>query len=285
MLLLDKPVGLSSNAALLRAKRLFRAEKAGHTGTLDPLASGLLPLCFGEATKYAQSLLDADKRYTATVRFGSTTATGDAEGPVVATHAVSFDQSDLESALRAFTGRVRQTPPAYSALKYQGRAYYEYARSGVDIPRVPRQVEITALTLLAWDGVDALLDVQCSKGTYIRVLAEDIGHALQCGAHLAALRRTATGGFDVANTVTLTALQASDEATLDAMLLPVDAPIAGMPRLDVDAAAATALRRGRAVARDEILDGRFRCYTGSEFIGMVEAAEGCLRPMRLVRTN
>jgi len=193
VLLLDKPSGLSSNAALQRARRAFDAEKAGHTGTLDPLASGLLPLCFGEATKFAQFLLDATKRYTATVRFGVTTATGDAEGEVLEMRPVTLARSDVEAVLPDFTGRLSQVPPAYSALKFEGRSHYEYARAGIDVPRPPRDIEILEISLRAWTAPDAVLDVTCSKGTYIRVLAEDIGRALGCGAHLAGLRSPSKG--------------------------------------------------------------------------------------------
>ena len=164
MLLLDKPRGLTSNAALLRAKRLYNAEKAGHTGTLDPLASGLLPVCFGVATRFAQFLLDAPKRYVATIRFGATTTTQDAEGAVTATKPVAFTRRDLEAALRRFTGAITQTPPAHSALKFEGRPHYEYARRGIDVPRAPREVTIHALELLDWTRPDATVVVACSKG-------------------------------------------------------------------------------------------------------------------------
>src|SRR5262245_62141409 len=195
VLLLDKPSGLSSNAALQRAKRPYRAEKAGHTGTLDPLASGLLPVCFGEATKFAQALLVADKRYRATVRFGASTSTGDADGEVLATCPVALSRGDVEAVLPRFIGRVSQVPPRHAALKHQGRKYYEYARKGIEIPRAAREIEIRELELRSWRAPDAELDIGCSKGTYVRALAEDIGAALGCGAHLAALRRTAAGGF------------------------------------------------------------------------------------------
>ncbi len=199
VLLLDKPTGLSSNAALQRARRLYRAEKAGHTGTLDPLASGLLPLCFGEATKFAQSLLDARKEYVATVRFGIATSTGDAEGEMIAEQPVSFTRAELEAALPRFTGRILQVPPRHAALKLGGRAYYDYARAGVEIPRVAREVDIGALELVDWSPPQATLRVECGKGTYIRVLAEDLGVALGSCAHLAGaapdrVRRVCTCG-------------------------------------------------------------------------------------------
>src|SRR6185437_6670500 len=177
VLLLDKPPGITSNAALMRVKRLYRADKAGHTGTLDPLASGLLPVCFGAATRFAGFLLDAPKRYVATVRFGVTTTTLDAEGGVVATRAVSFDRAALLDALQRFVGRQMQQPPAHAALKFEGRPYYDYARKGLDIPRATREVTIEALQLIEWNAPDATLDVACSKGTYVRALAADLGEA------------------------------------------------------------------------------------------------------------
>src|SRR5437588_10818427 len=191
VLLLDKPVGLSSNAALQQAKRRFRAEKAGHTGTLDPLASGLLPVCFGEATKFAHMLLDADKTYVALVRLGTTTTTGDAEGEVLQTRNVTVSRQDVEAVLPRFIGRIMQIPPRYAALKYQGRNYYEYAREGIEIPRAPREVVVHELSLDTWTAPDARVRVRCGKGTYVRALAEDVGQALGCGAHLASLRRVA----------------------------------------------------------------------------------------------
>src|SRR3984893_14995123 len=194
VLLLDKPVGLSSNAGLQQAKTRCRAEKAGHTGTLDPLASGLLPICFGEATKFAHMLLDADKTYAAIVRLGTTTTTGDAEGEVLQTRNVTVTRQDVEAVLPRFIGRITQIPPRYAALKYQGRNYYEYAREGVEIPRRAREVVIHSMTPEAYALPDLSLTICCGKGTYVRVLAEDIGLALGCGAHLAALRRLETGG-------------------------------------------------------------------------------------------
>ena len=281
VLLLDKPPGMSSNGALQQAKRLYQAKKAGHTGTLDPLATGLLPLCFGEATKFAQALLDAPKRYTATIRFGTTTTTGDAEGAVLTTREVTFDRDDLVRMLRDFTGSLLQVPPVYSALKYQGRAYYEYARAGTDIPRVAREVEVRALRLLDWTAPDAIVDVVCSKGTYVRVLAEDIGERLGCGAHLAALRRTESGGFSVTNGVTLEALAAMTDHARLAALLPPDAPLAAMPRLDLDAEAEDAIVSGRRPVLD-VMEGRYRAYGGGErFLGLVEAQAGILRAVRL----
>jgi len=225
VILLDKPLGLSSNDALQKVRRLMRAEKAGHTGTLDPLATGLLPLCFGAATKFSQVSLDADKRYTATLKLGETTSTGDAEGEVLQTRPVTPEQVNAERIAQAcerFTGPIEQVPPMHSALKHQGKALYEYARQGIDIERPPRQVTIHRIDILSWQGDVLELDVQCSKGTYIRTLAQDIGEALGCGAHLIGLRRTGSGGVSLNGAVTLGALMAMSEAERDAHLLPAD---------------------------------------------------------------
>jgi tRNA pseudouridine55 synthase len=282
VLLLDKPVGLSSNAALQRAKRIYRAEKAGHTGTLDPLASGLLPLCFGEATKFAQLLLDAPKRYTATVRFGISTETGDAEGAVRATLPVTFGLAELETVLRNFIGRIAQVPPAYSALKYQGRAYYEYAREGQAIPRVARDVEIHALRLVEWNAPDAVLDVECSKGTYIRVLAEDIGDALGCGAHLAALRRTATGGYSIADGVPLADLETMTDEDCLSQLQPVESLVADLAVLAVDETDALHFRQGRALDVPGCADGAHAVFGDGRFLGVAAIADGVAQPRRVV---
>ena len=284
VLLLDKPVGLSSNTALQRAKRIYRAEKAGHTGTLDPLASGLLPLCFGEATKFAQLLLDAPKRYTASVRFGVSTETGDAEGAIRATHPVTFGLAELETVLRSFVGRITQVPPAYSALKYHGRAYYEYARAGEEIPRVARDVEIHALRLVEWNAPDAMavLDVECGKGTYIRVLAEDIGDALGCGAHLAALRRTATGGYSVADAVSLADLDTMPDADRLRLLRPVESLVADLAVLAVDATDALRFRQGQALEAPGCADGVHAVFGGDRFLGVAAVANGVAQPRRVV---
>jgi len=286
VLLLDKPAGLSSNAALQRAKRLLFAEKGGHAGTLDPLATGLLPLCFGEATKFSQLLLDARKEYVATVRFGVATTTGDAEGEVVRTCEASFSATRLASVLPSFIGSIAQTPPAYAALKFQGRNYYEYARAGVEIPRFPRQVHIHGIELLDWAPPLAVLRVACGKGTYIRALAEDLAAAVGSCGHLAALRRTLAGPFSLDAAVTLDALEAMDSAARGALLLPADAPLAGIARLDVDALAARALVEGRAGAAPAGTQGAYRCYgPRGRFVGLVESAGGALRAVRLARTD
>jgi len=231
VLLLDKPLGLSSNDALQKAKRLYRAEKAGHTGTLDPLATGLLPLCFGAATKFAQVSLDADKAYRATLRLGQTTSSGDAEGEVLQSKAVQADRAAIEAACRRFTGAIEQVPPMHSALKHEGRALYDYARVGIEVARDPRRVNIHRIDIVEWHDDTLVIDVQCSKGTYIRTLAEDIGEALGCGAHLSALRRTASGAMRLGDAVTLEQLTGMSETERDALLRPADALLADWPRV------------------------------------------------------
>jgi len=250
VLLLDKPLGLSSNDALQKAKWLLRADKAGHTGTLDPLATGLLPLCFGAATKFSQVSLDADKAYRATVRFGQTTRTGDAEGEVVQTRPVAFDRAALQAACARWTGPIKQVPPMYSALKHNGRALYEYARDGIEVEREQRDVTIHTIAIVEWHPENpdtATIDVRCSKGTYIRTLAESIGETLGCGAHLVGLRRTASGPLLLEGAVTLEALEAMPEARREACLLRPDTLLADWPavRLDANEAARflTGLRR------------------------------------------
>ncbi len=282
ILLLDKPTGLSSNAALQRARRALSAQKAGHTGTLDPLASGLLPLCFGEATKFAQSLLDAGKRYTATVRFGATTTTGDAEGDIAATFPVAFTVDALVGALRRFEGPQTQIPPAYSALKFEGKAHYEYARAGVEVPRPPRPITVTAMRLVSWNPPDAVIDIECSKGTYVRVLAEDLGRVLGSGAHLAALRRTATGGFALADAVTLADFEALDAAGRDGVLLPVAALVTGLARLSVDGVAGAAFRQGRAVDGAALSEGPCAVFCGTELLGIADIVGGRAQPRRVI---
>lgn len=239
VLLLDKPLGLSSNDALQKAKWLLRAEKAGHTGTLDPLATGVLPLCFGAATKFSQLQLDADKTYEATLKLGVKTTTADAEGDVIVERPVAITAAQVDDVLKRFTGSIDQVPPMYSALKKDGKALYEYARDGIDVERQARHVTIYSLELVDappdWSQATELkISVSCSKGTYIRTLGEDIGEALGCGAHLSALRRTGTGGFDVAKCVTLAALEAMTEAEREACLLPTEALLTGHTAVTLD---------------------------------------------------
>jgi tRNA pseudouridine55 synthase len=281
VLLLDKPVGLSSNAALQQAKRRFRAEKAGHTGTLDPLASGLLPICFGEATKFAHMLLDADKTYVAIVRLGTTTTTGDAEGEVLQTRNVTLARQDVEAVLPRLIGRITQIPPRYAALKYQGRNYYEYAREGIEIPRPGREVVIHSMTLDACAAPDLSLTIRCGKGTYVRVLAEDIGLALGCGAHLAALRRLETGGLRLSASCTLETLAGLSDDECDARLLPLDTLVAALPRIDLESMEGLRFMQGQAVARARLPDATYRVYTAAGFAGIAVAIEGTVRPRRL----
>jgi len=233
VLLLDKPLGWTSNDALQKAKRLYRAEKAGHTGTLDPLATGLLPLCFGAATKFSQVSLDADKRYHATLKLGQTTSTGDGEGTLLQHREVALDRATIDTSIARFTGAIEQLPPMHSALKHEGRALYDYARKGIAVERRPRAVTVHRIDVLCWQGDRLELDIRCSKGTYVRTLAEDIGQQLGCGAHLSALRRTASGALHVADALTLEQLTALDEAERDALLLPADALLADWPRVQL----------------------------------------------------
>jgi tRNA pseudouridine55 synthase len=230
VLLLDKPLGWTSNDALQKAKGMLRAEKGGHTGTLDPLATGLLPLCFGAATKFSQVSLDADKAYRATLHLGRTTTTGDREGEVLAERPIDgLTLPQVQAAVQRFLGAIEQTPPMHSALKHQGKALYEYARDGITVERPPRAVQFHAIDIVEWQAERLVIDVRCSKGTYIRTLAEDIGKALDCGAHLSALCRTASGPLQLAQALTLEALQAMDEAEREARLLPPDALLGSWP--------------------------------------------------------
>jgi len=249
VLLLDKPLGLSSNDALQRAKRLFRAEKAGHTGTLDPLATGLLPLCFGAATKFSQVSLDADKCYLALLKLGETRDGGDLEGEVLQRRDVDVDLPRLEAACAQFRGEIAQVPPMRSALKHEGKPLYEYARAGVEVARPERRVQIHAIRVGAWnpETAEARIEVTCSKGTYIRTLAGDIGETLGCGAHLAGLRRLGSGALGVGSAVTLDHLEALTEAERDELLQHPDVLVAEWPEVRLSAPEAsrflTGLRR------------------------------------------
>jgi tRNA pseudouridine55 synthase len=287
VLLLDKPVGLGSNAALQAAKRLYRAEKAGHAGTLDPLASGLLPIVFGEATKFSQLVLDADKEYLARARLGVTTRTGDAEGEVLERRPVQVDAAAAERALPAFRGEIEQVPPMFSALKHQGRPLYVLARRGESVTRAPRRIRVHALELLGMEEDTLELRVRCSKGTYIRTLVEDIGSALGCGAHLVSLRRVAASGFRIEEAVTLDAVQEADEAGRDRFLLPLDRLLEVLPRLDLPDALADRFARGQAIALAQAPAGRLRVYRDrGALLGVAEAGrDGLLHPRRLLATR
>ena len=282
VLLLDKPAGLTSNGALMRVKRLYNAEKAGHTGTLDPLASGVLPICFGGATRLAQFLLDATKRYVATLRFGVTTTTQDADGDVIAVRPVAFDRAALLDALPRFIGRQLQLPPAHSALKFEGRPYYDYARKGIEIPRAPREITIHALEVVEWQSPDAIVEVTCSKGTYVRALAADLGEALGCGAHLAALRRTASGGFGIADTVTLEVLEAMTVTARDQRLLSASALVAHLPALRVEPEACRRFLHGGAVAASACEAGLVAVFDAETLLGIADVVDGIARPRRVV---
>lgn len=289
VLLLDKAAGISSNDALMQAKRLLNARKAGHTGTLDPFATGLLPLCFGEATKFAQDLLDADKTYETTVHLGLSTETGDTEGEVTQTREVAASLAQVEQALAEFRGVITQVPPMYSALKRDGKALYEYARAGIVLEREARTVEIHALDLLGYEPPFLHLRVTCSKGTYIRVLGEDIGNRLGCGAHLRTLRRTGVGPLGIADAVTIGTMADTPEAERTRMLKPVDALLTSFPPVVLSASLAARFAHGQrlALAGEAVVlpqAGRVRVYReDGRLLGTGHLAEyGVLAPERLV---
>jgi tRNA pseudouridine55 synthase len=292
VLLLDKPIGLSSNDALIRVKRLYLAKKAGHTGTLDPLATGLLPLCFGEATKFSQDLLEADKTYEATMRLGIRTATGDAEGEAIETREVSCDEAAVVAAMARFLGDIVQVPPMYSALKRDGKPLYEYARAGQTVEREGRQVTILALEMLSCALPDVTFRVTCTKGTYVRTLAEDIGEALGCGAHLVALRRTGVGALTLEHAVTLDALSDAAEGERDQWLQPVDALLSTFPAVQLDDEATRRFLHGQRLRMADLVltneaanAGRVRVYAAQgKLLGVAKLGEGVLAPERLVVT-
>lgn len=285
VLLLDKPLGLSSNDALQKAKWLLRAEKAGHTGTLDPLATGLLPLCFGAATKFSQLSLDADKRYLATLALGVRTTTGDAEGQVLErVEADHITAAQVEQACARFTGEIDQMPPMYSALKHEGKALYEYAREGIEIERKSRRVSIHAIAIVAMHAGTVTLDVRCSKGTYIRTLAEDIGAALGVGASLAALRRTGSGGLTLQGAVTLAQIEALPDEQRAGLLTSPDCLLADDPELRLNAADAARFLSGLRRRVDAPDAPRVRVY-GPEpraFLGSAHITSGELIADRLL---
>lgn len=289
VLLLDKPGGLTSNQALQTARRLFNAAKAGHTGTLDPLASGLLPLCFGEATKVSRFLLGADKGYRARLRLGVTTSTGDSTGEVLRERPVTVERAHLQAVLQAHTGELQQVPSMYSALKHDGERLYTLARRGETVEREARTVYITQLELREFAETELELDVDCSKGTYVRSLAEDIGEALGCGAHLTALRRLRVGHLQLSQAMTLDTLEAlaADQAALDACLTPLAEALAHLPRHLVSDAEAEHLRHGQALAAPAgTAEGWLAVFSvRRDFLGMVERVGGQLLPRRLVRQD
>jgi tRNA pseudouridine55 synthase len=285
VLLLDKPYGFSSNQALQKVKWLYQAQKAGHTGTLDPLATGVLPICLGEATKFAQHLTDENKTYVATVKFGVTTTTGDIEGDVVSQVDCHVTREDVERVLPQFMGEITQVPPMYSALKVNGKPLYEYARDGVELERKPRQVTIHTLRVLGCADNSAEIEVCCSKGTYIRTLGEDIGKALQAGAHLTALRRTATATYQIAHTVTIEALEQMTAEQRDALLLPVDTAITALPKILLQEDAAYYFKQGNPVwVSGSIPSGELRIYSEAGlFLGLgFQQRDGRIAPKRVV---
>ena len=287
VLLVDKPTGVTSQAVVSAAKRLYGAAKAGHTGTLDPMAGGLLPVCFGEATKFCRLLLDADKTYVATIRLGVTTTTGDNEGAVVSTRDVAVDRPAVERALHRFTGEILQTPPMYSAIKRAGKPLYAYARAGLHVERVPRKISIRSIELHHFAQDLLRITVTCGKGTYIRVLAEDIGHELGCGASLASLTRTAVGSYKIDAALRLDDLQTMEDNARDEQLLPVDSLVAALPRIDLDTLQAAQITTGRPVQPESLLSpGMVRVYgPGATYLGLASVEpHGAVVPRRLVAT-
>ena len=289
VLLLDKPVGFSSNDALIKAKRVLNAKKAGHTGTLDPFATGLLPLCFGEATKFSQDLLEADKTYLATVHLGIMTTTGDTEGEAIETKPVDVTPEQIEAALAQFRGPILQVPPMYSALKRDGKALYEYAREGIVLEREARPVTIHALTLVEYEAPFLKIHVTCSKGTYVRVLGEDIGAVLGCGAHLNALRRIQVGPLTIDGMITLDDLLAHENSL--SLLEPVDALLSSFPALELTPELARRFLQGQrlALGKEEIVvpaeQGRVRIYHDGNLLGTGLLGEyAILAPERLIST-
>lgn len=283
VLLLDKPAGPSSNQVLQRAKRLLGARKAGHAGTLDPLATGLLPIVFGEASKFVSHAADAAKVYEATILLGLRTATGDITGEVLERRAVTIPRDRVDRVLDRFRGCISQVPPMYSAIKRDGQPLYRLARRGETVPRAPRAVRIDELTVLGCQGDELDVRIACSKGTYIRVLAEDIGAELGCGATLKRLRRIRVGPFDLGNATTLGELERLPPERRLTTLLPVDASVIGLPRLDLTRTEAAAIRHGQDLAprTSGLAEGVYRLYAGA-FLGLGEVRSGTLRPVRLL---
>jgi len=288
VLLLDKPLGLTSNAALQKVKSLFHSGKAGHTGTLDPLATGLLPVCLGEATKFSQALLDAGKSYQAVVKLGETTSTGDSEGEILLTRIVDASRSQVEKALKRLLGNIEQIPPMYSALKHRGKPLYAYARQGKHVERVPRKVHIETLQLDDMSRHDLKLTIRCSKGTYIRVLAQDLGEMLGCGAHLKALRRTQVGPFDLHEARTLRQLETMNLQQRDANLLPIDSLLVALPKILLDDGNCGNFLQGNTITLTASPScGTVRIYNMKQrLIGIGEITQqGKIKPKRLIVKN
>lgn len=293
ILLLDKSTGITSNGALQIAKRLFAAAKAGHTGSLDPLATGMLPICFGEATKFSQFLLDADKSYRVTARFGIATETGDADGEVIAEKPVNVTEAQLLDAMQAFKGDIEQIPSMYSAIKHNGEPLYKLARQGITVERAPRAVTIHRFELIDFDGTDAVIEVDCTKGTYVRSLVEDLGAALGCGGHVAALHRLQAGPYPADKMLSMDDLGAIKRdggfEALDTVLLPLSSSVADWPRVELSDNAAYYLLQGQAVMTpDRPSHGLVSLYQTStgKFLGVGEVQEdGQIGPKRLISSN
>ncbi|MCU5773399.1 tRNA pseudouridine(55) synthase TruB [Erwiniaceae bacterium BAC15a-03b] len=296
VLLLDKPQGLSSNDVLQKVKRLYNANRAGHTGALDPLATGMLPICLGEATKFSQYLLDSDKRYRVIARLGQRTDTSDADGVVISERPQTFSQPMLDAALESFRGETQQVPSMYSALKYQGRKLYEYAREGIEVPREARSIVVYELKFIRWEGDELELEIHCSKGTYIRTIIDDLGEQLGCGAHVIMLRRLQVATYPLSMMVTLEQLtelveQANAEGSasadkLDPLLMPMDSPAAAFPEVNLLTVVAAYFKQGQPVQASGVpAQGLVRVTEGDErkFIGMAEIDDdGRVAPRRLV---
>ncbi|WP_437608617.1 tRNA pseudouridine(55) synthase TruB [Erwinia sp. V71] len=296
VLLLDKPQSLSSNDALQKVKRLYNANRAGHTGALDPLATGMLPICLGEATKFSQYLLDSDKRYRVIARLGQRTDTSDADGVVISERPLTFSAEQLAAALDSFRGETQQVPSMYSALKYQGRKLYEYAREGIEVPREARSIVVYELLFIRHEGEELELEIHCSKGTYIRTIIDDLGEKLGCGAHVTMLRRLQVASYPISKMVTLEQLQALAEQAhteglapaekLDALLMPMDSPAAAFPQVNLLSVVAAYFKQGQPVqVAGAPREGLVRVTEGDEhkFIGMAEIDDdGRVAPRRLV---
>ncbi|OOR99321.1 tRNA pseudouridine(55) synthase TruB [Haemophilus paracuniculus] len=288
--LLDKPQGMSSNDILQKVKRLFQANKAGHTGALDPLATGMLPICLGEATKFSQFLLDSDKRYRVIAKLGERTDTSDADGQVVQTRAVAVEQADILAALEPFRGEILQVPTMFSALKYQGKPLYEYARAGITVEREARPITIFELTFIDYQAPYLTLEVHCSKGTYIRTLVDDLGEALGCGAHVTMLRRLAVANYPIEAMMSWDDLQKFAEnqplAELDQHLLPMDSAVSSLPKLSLTAEQTKAVGFGQRVKFDnpQQLQGLVRLFSDNDqFLGVAEIRQdNVIRPNRMV---
>ena len=285
--LLDKPQGMSSNDIMQKVKRVFQANKAGHTGALDPLATGMLPICLGEATKFSQFLLDADKRYVVTAKLGERTDTSDAEGQVVETRPVNVETSQILTALEQFRGDILQVPTMFSALKHNGKPLYEYARAGITVEREARPITIFEINFIEYQAPSLTLEVHCSKGTYIRTLVDDLGEVLGCGAHVTVLRRTAVADYPTEKMMTWDALQAlAEQGDLDQHLLPIDTAVSKLPALKLNAEQSKGIGFGQRVkfANEAKLRGQVRLFSDENiFLGVALIDDNnVIRPQRLI---